>query len=442
MLRTIFVAILALVLGTYAVKGAFEALLFYLWIAYFRPESWVWNGDWLRVLNLSFVAGLYLLVRSLRSDAKPRFTLQSALLGLFFVLSLASTLESKYTAYAWPFWVELAKTLTVSFLLAALTTDQSRYRSVVLAIALSLGFEGAKQGWASMILHPGAKNLNYLPSLGDENGVAVFMLMLASLFIALAQTATKRWERWMHRFFTVGVIYRAISTYSRGGFLAAGTMVAFYLLRTKNKIRSCIGAAMVAGIVLSVLPQTFWDRMSTIHVAEDDLEDDSARSRLHFWRVAVAMANDNPIFGVGHNAYNIAYDTYDSSHGRYGSGRSVHSSWFGVMAELGYPAFVVYVLMLVLAFFGSGLVARRAKRGKAPPELYHYAAAIQTAFAVFIVGGSFVPSQYTEMLWHFFGLSMALRAIATETAPAAAPQELQGFQAPSRLRPQPAMEGA
>src|SRR5262249_55476843 len=105
MLRTIFVALLALFLGSYALKGAFEALLFYLWIAYFRPESWVWNGDWLRILNLSFVSGLYLFMRSLRSDAKFRFDLQSALLVVFFFLSLGSTLQSKYLTYAWPFWV-------------------------------------------------------------------------------------------------------------------------------------------------------------------------------------------------------------------------------------------------------------------------------------------------------------------------------------------------
>jgi probable O-glycosylation ligase (exosortase A-associated) len=441
MLRTIFVALLALVLGSYAAKGAFEALLFYLWIAYFRPESWVWNGEWLRALNLSLVSGVYLLVRSIRSDAKVRFDARAALLALF-LLSLSSTLASKHFSHAWPYWVEFAKTLTVSYLLASLVTDRSRYRFVVLAIALSLGFEAAKQGWASMILNPGSKNHNYLPMLGDENGVAVFMLMLSALFVALAQTAEKRWERWMHRVFAVGVLYRAISTYSRGGFVAAGVMAVFYLLRSRNKIRSFVGVAVVAAVVSSVLPQTFWNRMATIHVAEDELEDDSARSRLHFWRVALEMANDNPLLGVGHNSYNVAFDEYDSKYGRYGTSRSVHSSWFGVLAELGYPALVIYIAMVGFAFFSTGLVARRARLGKVPPELYHHAVALQTAFAAFIVGGSFVPSQYTEMLWHFIGLSIALHAIAKESAIPSVVRPPEPFRMRTPLRPRAAMGGA
>jgi hypothetical protein len=49
--------------------------------------------------------------------------------------------------------------------------------------------------------------------------------------------------------------------------------------------------------------------------------------------------------------------------------------------------------------------------------------AIQAAFAACLVGGSFLPFQYNEILWHFVGLSMALRAIAmkaTVTSPSLA----------------------
>ena len=54
--------------------------------------------------------------------------------------------------------------------------------------------------------------------------------------------------------------------------------------------------------------------------------------------VAIRMANAHPLFGIGHNAYNTAYNAYDFSKGAYGSGRSVHSSFFGILAELGYEA--------------------------------------------------------------------------------------------------------
>ena len=61
------------------------------------------------------------------------------------------------------------------------------------------------------------------------------------------------------------------------------------------------------------------------------------------------MAAQNPVFGVGLNAFNKAYDDYDFLKGGYGKGRSVHSSWFGMLAELGYVGFTLYVSILILA---------------------------------------------------------------------------------------------
>ena len=56
MLRTLFVLIVATIGGLAAFRGAFYALLWYFWIAYFRPETWVWN-DLISQLRLSLVAG-------------------------------------------------------------------------------------------------------------------------------------------------------------------------------------------------------------------------------------------------------------------------------------------------------------------------------------------------------------------------------------------------
>jgi len=416
MLRMIFVGGLS-VAGIYgALYSGFGALLFYLWIGYFRPETWVWDSSLLDALDLSFFSGAWLLLRAPFSDGRFRFDLRTGLVFLFLLLSLGSMLTSEYLEYSQPFWTEFAKTALVTYVLVSLITDRTRYRLVMLVMALSLGFEAAKQGWTTLVFHPGSKNFNPFPTLGDENGVAVFMLMLSVLFIALSQTATRRWERWTHRFFAVGVAYRAISTYSRGGFLSAGALVLVWVLRSKQKVRSAVAMAIVGGLVLSVLPQSFWERMSTIQVADEEQQDDSVRSRLHFWRVALDMTNAHPVLGIGHNAFNKAYDAYDFSYGRYGAGRSVHSSWFGVLAELGYPAFFVYLSILALAAFGTESVVRKAKAGKVPAELYHYGVALQTGLAVFLVGGSFVPTQYTEMLWHWIGLTFALRHVAMESA--------------------------
>lgn len=419
MLRTIFVAAIAVYGIYYAIaQGAFGALLFYLWLAYFRPESWVWEAGWLYALNLSLLGGVYLLLRSVVSGLDWRFDLRSTLLLGFIGVAAASTASTQHTAWAQQYLIEFGKVVVITFLMSRLMTDERKFRTVILVIAVSLGFEGAKQGWATLILRPGGINTNQIPHLGDNNGVAVGMLMCTAMLIGLAQTATNKYEKLFLRFLTIGVAYRAISTYSRGAFLSAGAMILIYVLRSKHKVRSFVGVAVVAGVIGSVLPPEFWDRMSTISVNEDELEDASSQSRLHFWRVAVDMANDHPVIGVGLNAYHLSYNEYDFSQGFYGRSRAVHSSWFGILAELGYVGLFVYLAIFWMAIVACWKSASLAKRGLAPPEMHSLAVALQTALVACAVGSSFVPWQYNEMYWNTVGLTMTLQRLTMATAAA------------------------
>ncbi len=66
MLRSIFVIIAIIVGSSFAVTSAVNAAAFYLWIAYFRPESWAWSGAF-STWNLSYIAGVFLVIRTLVS---------------------------------------------------------------------------------------------------------------------------------------------------------------------------------------------------------------------------------------------------------------------------------------------------------------------------------------------------------------------------------------
>jgi O-antigen ligase len=138
----------------------------------------------------------------------------------------------------------------------------------------------------------------------------------------------------------------------------------------------------------------------------------SSIGRLHFWHVALLMANARPLLGVGLNAFNVAYDQYDDQPGTFGGSRSVHSAWFGVLAELGYPGLLLFVAQIALAFGACRRARRASKLGDQYADLSRFAFALEAALIAFIIGGSFLPFQYTEMLWHFFGLTIALDLIA------------------------------
>ena len=415
MIRTIIVVIALTVGWGFALTGPLYAACLYLWIAYFRPESWAWTGLF-TTLNLSYIAGAYLVIRTMIAGTRLRFDMRTSLLLLFLGHALLSSWFGLNRGHSMAYWQEFAKVIVVSILLTNIIQTRADLRLVLIVISLSLGFEAAKQGWAQLVLNPGARNDNGVPFLGDNNMVAVGMAMLIPTIGALATTSTG-WQKRAFQFLNVGVLYRALSTYSRGGFLSIGAVSAIWFWRSPHKLKTLCAVVIAAALILPVLPQQFWDRMSTID-ASADARDNSQQGRLHFWQVAVAMANDRPLNGVGHSGYQHAYDQYDWTQGRFSTGRAVHSAWFGVLGELGYPGLVLFVLIVFNAMRACRRVRLAAKRGEIDGPLAAYAVGFESSLVAFIVGGSFVSFQYSEMLWHYFALSIALERVAIAEAAA------------------------
>jgi len=411
MLRALFVcAVMAFGLLQF-LRGPFYGLLFYLWIAYFRPETWVWS-DFVTSLNASLIVGIGVVGWTLLSTRRFALRSGSVLMILFVLQGLVSTLLSPAFAYSWPWWFEFAKTVVISLMIMILVDDERRLRLTLAIIALSLGFEGAKQGWLQLILNPGEQNFNEHAIFGDNNGVAVGMLMLVPIMIALARTATSKKERVLYHLLTIGTLYRAIITYSRGGFLACGALGLHYLFRSRRKVEAAVAVVLVSVLVIPVLPDAFWARMSTIETRDTDEADASIRGRLHFWQVALAMSAAHPLIGVGHNAYQAVYDQYDDSGQKFGTSRAVHNSWLGVLSETGYPGLLLFLAIIGKAFHACRRTRRLASRHSELDNLRTYATAVEAALVVFIVGGTFVTLQYCEMLWHLLALAMVIEHIA------------------------------
>jgi O-antigen ligase len=176
-------------------------------------------------------------------------------------------------------------------------------------------------------------------------------------------------------------------------------------------MRGLIGVLVVASIVIPFVPDAFWNRIHTMNAYQEE-RDQSALGRLHFWQVAIEMGNANPLLGIGFNGYNPTYDAYDSSGGEYGRGRSVHSSFLGVLAEIGYPGLALYVLIIFGALRTCFVINMRTRQRANLSDINKGALALEVSLVAFVIGGSFVPFQYNEMLWHITGLTIALERIA------------------------------
>jgi probable O-glycosylation ligase (exosortase A-associated) len=237
------------------------------------------------------------------------------------------------------------------------------------------------------------------------------MLMIVPLFLSLASATSNKWAKLAYRFLAIGIAYRALTTYSRGGLLAFVAMLVLYWIRSRNKIIILCVTLALAALILPVFPEAFWQRMKTIKTSQSEMDASSA-GRVYFWKIGIKMANANPLLGVGLGGFPAAYNSFDPSHGSLGEDRSVHSAWFGVLAENGYPGLLVFVLIFLQSWYGC-IHARRLCNSDEPGNaLKQYTIAIETGLLVAAVGSTFLSFQYIEMLWHFFGISIAVERIA------------------------------
>jgi probable O-glycosylation ligase (exosortase A-associated) len=410
MLRSLFVlGILALGLVC-SVVSRFAALLTYVWFALFRPQEFLWMdvSSW----RLSLVIGLLLLIPSLLTGVLPNLTHPLSIGTLAFLgTALIAQTVTMWPDVSWP-WIDMFARLAFVTLFAVTILNSRRRVVLFLAVlAGSLGFHTAKAGLAATL----SGGVRFAEGLGgafsDNNGYAMAGAMILPLLWCVAQNLdkTRKIERIAAWGFLAAVplsIFMVIGTMSRAGFLAIATAVLIYISLQRSRLVPLVTVTLVVLLALPFVPtpEGYFDRLNTIRTYDEEQES-SALSRLHFWQVAVRMVAAHPL-GVGMRNYEKAYDNFDFSGGQYGSGRSVHSSHFQVLSELGYAGAFVWVSLFVCAFVVANRTRAFGKRPDLPPDEARFylttANALMVSMAAFLVGGAFIALALNDITWYTF----------------------------------------
>lgn len=197
---------------------------------------------------------------------------------------------------------------------------------------------------------------------------------------------------------------------SRGSFLAilAGAVVMIsYMLFSRYQMagqRVMAILLIVAGLggTVAVTDDAFWERMGTLRevtAEESDSRDRGGAHRVEFWLATFDIMQDYPL-GVGVRGYNLVSSRYiDPSLTDGGKARkSVHSSWFQVLAEIGWPGPLLVLAMLISCF----RLSARTKRyliERQQYERYYKVVALETALIVFLISATFINRIRAELLY-------------------------------------------
>lgn len=311
---------------------------------------------------------------------------------------------------------DMLKEFGFLFLVAALLTNRRRIHTIVWTFILTIGYYGVKGGLFT-ILTGGTNHVVGPPNsmINDNNQLAVALLMVVPMMnYARLQSA--------HRFIRVGLavamlltVIAVVGTYSRGGFLALIAMSAFLWCNSKGKIRSGVLVAVGLIAAISVMPQSWMDRMDSIQHYHQDA---SADDRLTVWRQAFGIGLARPLTGAGFRATatpSVIHRFYPDA-----QQRATHSIWMQIFSDGGFPLLIIFI---ALAIVSITKLRRLRWRTRDDPELHwinDLSRMMEVSMIAFMVGGSFLSLGYYDLYYDMLITIAALAAVAGQSRAASA----------------------
>lgn len=407
-------------------------LLVLVWLAWLRP--------WWGALGLAFVSTMhpqgyslgfmqgvpiYLLMfmavclgvarQIMVSRTWPKFIWEWRIV-LLLTLWGHFTLTTYLGVNPWAGWNqhwEVMKLLPPMLLTLMLIDSREKLRYLNLIMALSIAVVALKGGyWAFTV---GLQERVYGPpgspyAGNNEFAVAASMMipLLAFWYRELGQAADQRALRGVLAILMGLCFVAALSSWSRGGLLAIGTVACLLIWHSRRKWLALPMLLAGVGLVFVALPEAWFARMGSIGAAELDA---SAQTRLNLWRLGWEHALQNPWFGTGFQSW--VYLSLPVS-----SGLDWHNTYVKVAAEHGLLGLALWGGLVLGSLMNLTWLIHKNRHWRLPWLDYH-AAMLRTALAAYAVGAVFIGIAYWELLLYLVVSAILLTRFARQARPGA-----------------------
>ena len=383
---------------------AYAGLLLFVGIYFGRPEDWV---PGLHSVPLAKIAGgiaiLSFIVsafRQLRVSAIPQEAF--LMLGLFGQLCLAIPFAYSRTGSFELVTGIFLKVLLVSLVVMLTVNSESRLRKLLLVQTIAMGVMAVFSSWK----YSGGRASGVVGGdFSNPNDLALCLVLAIPFAIMFFLTARGLVGRAVWGAASVVLVYTALITYSRGGFLAllAAAVASLYyyrssLIRRPALILLC---ATLGVIVLFASPTDYGQRLATI-VDPDQDRTGSAQERRLLLNRSIELTLQHPLVGVGPGMFESLSGVW----------RQTHNTYTQFSSEAGLPALFIFLWLLQRACTNNRAVRRICPRSG---SLYLIAGASQASLCAFAVGAFFASVAYHFFPYLLIAYSVALRQIARST---------------------------
>ena len=399
--------------------SAHVGVLLWVWVALLSPNELLYG--FMAGVPFNKVVALVTIALFFVSRERKQPYLDATLLLL--LLLAASATMSWATGLApgddsTDLYEKLIKEIVLAFMISAVMTTRHRLNLLVLTVVVSLGFLAVKEGLISILTAGGHKIIGSL-SIGDNNSLATALLMIVPLTWYLARQSAVRAVR-VALLCVLGLsVVTVIMTFSRGGFVGLLLLGLFMVAKSGSRVRTFLLVAAVGGLIYSLAPATWFERLDTI---KDASNDSSFTGRVVAWKISWLLAMDHPLFGGGPHAVQHAevWSAYlpglpaldwIATPPAGPTPRAAHSIYFEILGDLGFVGLSLFLALVLGAMWQCRQVVRLA-RGR--PELRwaaELAGMAQISMVLYMTTGAALSMGYFELLYIMLALVSRLRRI-------------------------------
>lgn len=391
-------------------KRPYIGVLMMAWLGYMNPHrlSWGFATDFPFVMIMAIVT----MIAMLFSKEKMRipFKLETVLLVIFILWMGITTLGALESGLAQDHYWKVVKIQIITLLTLMLITDKHRINLLVWVIALSIGFYGFKGGIFT-VTSGGGFHVMGPPGtfIGGNNEIGLALLMTIPLMRYLQLQSSNKWIKLGLTALMILNILAVFGTQSRGALLGLVIIGIFLILKSKQRFSFLVVLAIAVPLVLTFMPQSWWDRMETIKHYRQDA---SAMGRINAWNFAMNLANDRPIIGGGYDVFNGRWfrvyapqpeNVHDS-----------HSIYFEVLAEHGYPGLALFVGLLSITWFSGSRIIRACKGNSELLWAENLARMLQVTIIGYMSAGAFLGLAYFDYIYHIIAIMIMLKVLVLE----------------------------
>jgi putative inorganic carbon (hco3(-)) transporter len=239
--------------------------------------------------------------------------------------------------------------------------------------------------------------------LGDPNDLSLVLLFPMSFAMSMVVMRTSKLSAYFGAFGTIVIFYAIICTQSRGGLLgilSVGGIVGMKVIKSKVALM-CIGGVAALGLVAMA---GISSRASG--GADETGIGESGMGRIYAWQAAMNMAIARPLTGMGLDNFTANYFYY-SPHWD-GLNHAVHSTWFGVLGETGFPGIISFFFMMFVIGRSAYLTDKDLSLLNAPIACRSASLATLAGFTGFCVSASFLTQGFSWPLYIILAMTIAL----------------------------------